>query len=230
MIVHFASGKQAALAAAAAVAINFVGVTPAFADAAEAELPVPLAVRYAAKQQTAEGETEQFGKLFKLWKSVERSAGPAFAQQGADENGQGQKPVSLARLAAPRLRVPVRGFTMTSGFGMRLHPLLGGRRPHLGIDLAARAGAPVFATADGIVSLAGWRGGYGLSVALEHGRGTQTRYGHMSRLNVANGQRVRKGDVIGFVGSTGRSTGPHLHYETRVNGQAVNPLPYIRGK
>ncbi len=120
--------------------------------------------------------------------------------------------------------LPVSASSLTSGFGMRAHPLLGVRRPHLGIDLAAPIGTPIFATSDGTVSRAQWLGGYGLFLALEHGNGVETRYGHMSQLNVASGQRVRKGDVIGFVGSTGMSTGPHLHYEMRVNGQAVNPV------
>lgn len=128
---------------------------------------------------------------------------------------------STARIASG---MPVASRAVTSGFGMRRHPLLGGLRAHAGVDLAAPAGAPVVATADGMVSTAAWSGGYGLLVAVEHGGGHQTRYAHLSRLNVAAGQRVRRGDVIGFVGSTGRSTGPHLHYETRMNGQAVNPL------
>lgn len=109
--------------------------------------------------------------------------------------------------------MPVASSFMTSGFGMREHPLLGGWRAHTGIDLAAPIGSPIRATADGLVSRADWFGGYGLFVSLEHGGGVQTRYGHMARMNVQEGQHVRKGDVIGYVGSTGRSTGPHLHYE-----------------
>jgi murein DD-endopeptidase MepM/ murein hydrolase activator NlpD len=104
----------------------------------------------------------------------------------------------------------------------------GGRRLHQGIDLASPTGTPIYAAADGFVGKADWFGAYGLYVQLEHGGELQTRYGHMSRLNVAPGQRVRKGDVIGYVGSTGRSTGPHLHYEVRIAGQAVNPVPYMQ--
>lgn len=122
--------------------------------------------------------------------------------------------------------MPVASRAVTSGFGMRWHPMLGGMRAHHGVDLAAPTGSPVVATADGTVSTASWAGGYGLLVALDHGGGRQTRYGHLSRLNVAAGQAVRRGEIIGFVGSTGRSTGPHLHYETRVNGHAVNPLAH----
>ena len=119
--------------------------------------------------------------------------------------------------------MPVAARAVTSGFGWRTHPILGGWRAHSGVDLAAPYGSPVVATADGVVNQANWRGGYGLFVAVQSG-GMETRYGHMSRLNVTAGQRVRQGDVIGYVGSTGRSTGPHLHYEVRVNGQAVDPM------
>jgi murein DD-endopeptidase MepM/ murein hydrolase activator NlpD len=120
--------------------------------------------------------------------------------------------------------MPVSARTMTSSFGMRRHPMLGGHRMHSGIDLAAPTGSPIVATSDGVVSAAGWNGGLGLAVALEHGGGLQTRFGHMSQLAVVPGQQVRRGQVIGYVGSTGRSTGPHLHYEMRVNGRAVNPI------
>ncbi len=159
---------------------------------------------------------------------------PAFTHvtfsKAADALGE---PVDFSRFMSSALRssalkgsrMPLGAATLTSGFGMRWNPVLGGIRPHLGIDLAAPAGTPIYATADGIVGKAQWQGGYGLLVALEHGAGLETRYGHMSRLNVATGQHVHRGDIIGFVGSTGNSTGPHLHYETRVNGQAVNPVP-----
>ena len=120
--------------------------------------------------------------------------------------------------------LPLASARLTSGFGMRGHPILGGYRMHAGVDLAAPFRSPIFAPSDATVRVAGWQGGHGLLVALDHGAGLQTRYGHMARLNVAAGQRVRKGDVIGYVGSTGLSTGPHLHYEMRVNGRAVDPF------
>jgi len=122
--------------------------------------------------------------------------------------------------------MPVSGARLSSGFGMRQHPILGSYRAHRGVDFAAPTGTPVRATSAGVVRSANWNGGYGLFVDLDNGKGVQTRYGHMSRLNVTSGQRVKKGDVIGYVGSTGRSTGPHLHYEVHVNGQAVNPLSH----
>jgi murein DD-endopeptidase MepM/ murein hydrolase activator NlpD len=124
--------------------------------------------------------------------------------------------------------MPVNDVRFTSGFGMRTNPVEGGRRAHKGVDLAGPTGTPIHAAADGVVGRADWFGGYGLYVALEHGGNMETRYGHMSRLNVAAGQRVHKGDVIGYIGSTGHSTGPHLHYEVRIAGEAVNPIPYLQ--
>jgi murein DD-endopeptidase MepM/ murein hydrolase activator NlpD len=119
---------------------------------------------------------------------------------------------------------PLASMALTSRFGMRSHPILGGVRMHSGVDLAAPAGSPVYATATGVVSFANWSGGYGLLVVVDHGGQLQTRFGHLSRLMVSPGQTVVQGQVLGLVGSTGRSTGPHLHYEVRRGGLAVNPL------
>lgn len=113
---------------------------------------------------------------------------------------------------------------LTSAFGWRTHPIHGGVRAHAGVDLAAPYGSPVVATGNGVVGSAAWAGGLGLTVSVLHGDGVQTRYGHLSRLNVVAGQQVSRGDVIGYVGSTGQSTGPHVHYEMRINGTAVDPL------
>jgi murein DD-endopeptidase MepM/ murein hydrolase activator NlpD len=100
---------------------------------------------------------------------------------------------------------------------------------HAGIDLAAPIGTPIYATADGIVSDAGWNsGGYGNLIKVDHGSGIETRYGHLSRILVSPGQRVTRGQQIGRMGSTGRSTGSHLHYEVRISGNAVNPIPFMR--
>lgn len=120
--------------------------------------------------------------------------------------------------------LPVAARALTSRFGMRGHPILGGRRMHSGIDLAAPSGSPVASPAAGVVSFANWSGGYGLLVTVEHGNGMQTRFAHLSRLMVSPGQRVTRGQLLGLVGSTGRSTGAHLHYEMRQNGRAVDPL------
>jgi murein DD-endopeptidase MepM/ murein hydrolase activator NlpD len=120
--------------------------------------------------------------------------------------------------------IPLASGRLTSRFGMRFDPLAGGHRMHSGIDLAAAEGTPVTAPQDGVVSFSNWSGGYGLLVAVEHASGVQTRYGHLSRVTVRPGQQVRKGQVLGLVGSTGRSTGPHLHYEIRHRGRAIDPL------
>ena len=120
--------------------------------------------------------------------------------------------------------MPLTRARLTSAFGYRKHPLHGSTRLHAGVDLAAPQGTPVQATADGVVTSAGWRGGYGILISLGHGGGVQTRYAHLSAIAVRPGTQVRAGQVIGYVGSTGNSTGPHLHYEVRVNGRAVNPL------
>jgi murein DD-endopeptidase MepM/ murein hydrolase activator NlpD len=120
--------------------------------------------------------------------------------------------------------LPLNNGRLSSGFGYRFHPLSGRYQPHAGVDLAAPMGSPVVATADGIVGLAGWMGGYGLTIQLDHGKAIQTRYAHLSATSVTPGQSVKKGQVIGLVGSTGRSTGPHLHYEVRVSEVAIDPL------
>jgi len=95
------------------------------------------------------------------------------------------------------------------------------------IDIPGAIGTPIYATADGIIAKAEWFGGYGNFIQIAHGNSIETRYGHMSRLNVQAGDRVRKGQIIGFMGSTGRSTGSHLHYEVRIDGDAVNPLSFV---
>ena len=123
------------------------------------------------------------------------------------------------------LRSPLKFSRISSGFSRsRLHPILQVRRPHLGVDFAAPTGTPVRAAADGVVTLAGWQGGYGKTVRLRHGRGLETLYGHLSRIHVRPGQRVEQGALIGAVGSTGLSTAPHLDYRTVKDGVFVNPL------
>jgi murein DD-endopeptidase MepM/ murein hydrolase activator NlpD len=118
---------------------------------------------------------------------------------------------------------PVPG-RVTSPFGKRFHPILGYERMHKGVDLAAAYGSPIVAAADGRVVSAGWHGGYGNQVAIAHGGGMQTTYGHMSRIAAFAGEAVRRGQVIGYVGSTGLSTGPHVHFEVTKDGRPVNPL------
>jgi murein DD-endopeptidase MepM/ murein hydrolase activator NlpD len=205
-ILRFALGALAALAFA----------TPALANsAASADIAAPLRAAEAARNGTTDSSDDEFRRLFASWQSLET-------------NRTAIAPVRRGTASIPSL-VPVNSSRlMSSGFGMRVHPVLGGYRAHKGIDLPASTGTPIRATADGVVGKADWFGGYGLFVELEHGANMETRYGHMSRIAVAEGQSVRKGDIIGYVGTTGRSTGPHLHYEVRIAGQAVNPMPYMQ--
>jgi murein DD-endopeptidase MepM/ murein hydrolase activator NlpD len=132
-------------------------------------------------------------------------------------------------LGAIPVRRPVDGEVDTSSsFGVRTDPFTGSPAMHTGVDLHGETGEPVRATADGKVTAAGWSGGYGRMVDVDHGNGLSTRYGHLSSFDVHVGQSVRMGQVVGRVGSTGRSTGPHLHYETRVRGEAVDPQKFLR--
>ncbi|WP_156135414.1 M23 family metallopeptidase [Novosphingobium malaysiense] len=120
--------------------------------------------------------------------------------------------------------MPVSSARISSAFGKREHPILGGVRQHAGVDLAVPTGTPVAATSEGTVTFAGWSGGYGLLVKVKQPKGLETRFAHLSRTAVTVGQQVKRGEIIGFAGSTGRSTGPHVHYEVRLNGRPLNPL------
>ena len=129
-------------------------------------------------------------------------------------------------IAIPSVR-PVDTLRFTSNFGIRTDPFNGSARMHAGVDIPGPVGTPVYATADGTVDRAERAGGYGNLVELDHGKGIQTRYGHLSRILVAQGAHVTRGQLIALMGSTGRSTGPHLHYEVRMDGRAVNPAPFL---
>ena len=132
-------------------------------------------------------------------------------------------------LALVPYRKPVIGeVEFTSGFGVRSDPFLGRPAMHTGLDFRAASGDPVRATANGKVVSSGWAGGYGRMVEIDHGNGLSTRYGHLSEIGVKVGDAIKIGQVIGAVGSTGRSTGPHLHYETRIDGDAVDPQKFLR--
>lgn len=173
--------------------------------------------------EIADSGDTRFKSLFSSWTAMEKAAPTAGTIEAPAAYSS---PVPMRGISVPS-RMPLEGAALTSSFGMRNHPVLGGRRQHTGIDLAAPTGTPVYATADGVVSRADWFSSYGLYISVEHGASMQTRYAHLSRLAVASGDSVKKGDLIGYVGSTGRSTGPHLHYEVRVEGLAVNPIPYM---
>ncbi len=144
----------------------------------------------------------------------------------ADSWGKINGATSKVEVAVPSIN-PVEIMKFSSGFGYRNAPTRGASRNHKGIDIPGPVGTPIYATADGSIGRAQWVSGYGKFVEINHGNAVQTRYGHMSALNVTPGQRIRKGDIIGYMGSTGRSTGSHLHYEVRIAGEAINPTAFL---
>lgn len=149
----------------------------------------------------------QFKALFNSWKRLDQ------LQQG------------MASIPSVK---PVQAVSINSSFGVRSDPFRGGAAMHSGVDIPGPIGTPIYATADGIVARSGWVGGYGNLVELGHGRGIQTRYGHLSAILVTAGSKVKRGQQIGLMGSTGRSTGSHLHYEVRLEGAAINPVPFLQ--
>lgn len=149
-----------------------------------------------------------FKQLFTSWKKLDNLAGGAIAIPS-------DKPVKTAEF--------------TSAFGVRSDPFRRGAALHAGIDLAGPVGTEIYATADGTVLRSGWNsGGYGNLIEIDHGRGIVTRYGHLSRILVSTGDHISRGQLIGRMGSTGRSTGSHLHYEVRIDDRPVNPIPFMR--
>ncbi|MBV9558384.1 MAG: M23 family metallopeptidase, partial [Pseudolabrys sp.] len=161
---------------------------------------------------------------------LKKAAASSFEQQIARVNAARAQLERLNNsLVAVPIRKPVEGdIDMSSPFGSRMDPFMRGPAIHTGVDLRGDTGDPVHVTAAGTVVTASWQGGYGNMIEVDHHNGLSTRYGHLSKIEVKVGQRVRIGDVIGLIGSTGRSTGPHLHYETRVNDTAVNPEKFFR--
>lgn len=199
--------KLFALPIAAGIAM---AATPAAADGSDMVASYPMLDDEQSPTVIGDGDA-QYRQLFAEWKALDE-VGPA--------------PIREHMIAVPS-GMPLLDAKLTSNYGMRTHPVIGGRRKHNGIDLAAPTGTPIYATADGVVSMAKYYGSYGNYVQIEHGADLQTRFAHMSKFVVSDGERVTKGQLIGYVGSTGRSTGPHLHYEVRMAGRAVNPLPYM---
>jgi murein DD-endopeptidase MepM/ murein hydrolase activator NlpD len=189
---------------ATAVALRQLGFNPARFHGAAAAVggpyePVPA----------ADNADPRFRELFTTWRQLDQL-----------EHG----------VAAIPSAMPLQSnANFTSGYGIRSDPFRGRAAMHAGIDLAGPMGTPIYATADGIVGRSEWNnGGYGNLVEIDHGQGIQTRYGHLSQRIAQPGQRVRRGDLIGLMGSTGRSTGSHLHYEVRIDGRAVNPVPFMQ--
>jgi murein DD-endopeptidase MepM/ murein hydrolase activator NlpD len=179
--------------------------------------------RVAVEKQYLDGRFSRYGRILAAELVRGERAIPAVRFEGGGKV-EYYSPQGLP-LRKTLLRSPLKFSRISSGFSRsRLHPILHVRRPHLGVDFAAPTGTPVRAAADGVVTLAGWQGGYGKTVRLRHGRGLETLYGHLSRIHVRPGQRVEQGALIGAVGSTGLSTAPHLDYRTVKDGVFVNPL------
>ena len=154
------------------------------------------------------GSDATFKQLFTSWKKLDS--------------------ISQGAIAVPSEK-PVKTAAFTSGYGVRSDPFRHSAAMHAGIDLAGPVGTAIYATADGVVADAGYnKGGYGNLIKIDHGRGIETRYGHLSAILVSPGQRVVRGQQIARMGSTGRSTGSHLHYEVRIDGRAVNPIPFMK--
>lgn len=150
-----------------------------------------------------------YRSLFMSWKKLD----------GLDNKAAGA-------ISIPSIK-PVTEMSFSSGFGVRVDPFRRTAAMHPGVDLPGPQGTPIYATADGVVSYAQWMNGYGNLVELDHGKGLATRYGHLSKILVGENQHVHRGDLIALMGSTGRSTGSHLHYEVRIDGRAVNPVPFL---
>lgn len=191
-----------------------------------------------ARARRAEAAMRKLNLDPKLMRRQTQAAmgGPFEALTGADDIDPRfeRLGLSLARMAVleraldgiPQV-VPASVENITSGFGYRRDPFNGRGAMHSGIDFKGAVGSPIFAAADGRVTFAGWKAGYGKAIEITHGNGMLTRYAHLSRIGVKVGQPVEAGTTIGGLGNTGRSTGPHLHFEVRINDRAVNPRPFL---
>ena len=188
--------------------------------------PDACAARLATSACVSENRTQPADRSFRCASPTDAS----FERQVARIHQARAHVERLTRtLATVPVRKPVEGeLDESSGFGVRTRSVPRSPAMHTGIDFRGDSGDPVHATAAGTVVEAGWSGGYGRMVEIDHGSGFSTRYGHLSKIDVKVGQSIKIGQVIGEIGSTGRSTGPHLHYETRIDGEAVNPQKFLR--
>ena len=183
-----------------------VGIDPARFQPQPVAMGGPYLAADSAEAAADMAADAQFRALFQTWKKLDSL-----------EDGL---------ISIPSVQ-PVVNMAFTSNFGIRSDPFRGTAAFHPGVDIQCPTGTAVYATADGVVDKAERSGGYGNLVEIDHGRGIQTRFGHLSKILVTAGQRVRRGQLIALSGSTGRSTGPHLHYEVRIDGRAVNPMPFL---
>lgn len=194
--------------------------------------PIPMSQRYPFLAEENGYEDIKDLETVKLLNSIKQRAdrlcvGLAVQSRSFDTIAQLASKKSEMLQSIPAIRPLPNMYAISSGFGRRYHPILKVLRPHTGIDIAAAKGTPVYATADGTVSASDPGSGYGITVVLNHGYSYQTLYAHLSKKAVKAGQHVTRGQIIGYVGSTGMSSGPHLHYEVIKGGTRVNPVHYF---
>ena len=188
---------------------------------ADIESNAAVLAEFAAAEQQA--ETDVANMVIALEKQRQAEAAAAAAAAGGGGGGGG------SAVGTGNFLWPASSNYITSRFGLRIHPITGVQKSHTGIDIGAGAGTNVLAAAPGVVTMASWNGGYGNCVMIDHGNGYQTLYAHMSSITVANGAAVSAGTVVGLVGSTGVSTGPHLHFEIFASGARVDPEQFFSG-
>ena len=196
--------------------------------------PLPISLREAGFGGSNRYEFYKNSKYAALLTDIDRNL-DMMSKKLVVQSTSYDEVLSMARTKEKRLNarpaiqpISIKNLTrFGSAFGMRMHPILKVKKMHEGIDLTARRGTPIFATADGLVLQAEpTTGGYGNKILIDHGFGYRTLYGHCNKINVERGQKVKRGDIIGTVGSTGLSISPHLHYEVHVHGRKVNPINY----
>ena len=198
---------------------------------AQAARDAQAAVRYQVNVEIA-NYNEALGEIIDRQDEFEAAARELETQSAAIAESLGRRVSTASERASSssgsgRLGTPLASIRVSSPYGWRIHPIYGDRRLHTGVDLNATSGTSIRAAGDGVVVSAGWLGGYGNATIIDHGGGVATLYGHQSAILVREGQEVKRGQVIGRVGCTGSCTGPHLHYEVRINGNPVDPSPYL---
>jgi len=213
--------KQAGASADAAGVADGRRVSAGLLADAEAQVAERDRLYGEANARKSEFDTE----LADLAAQSEAVSAVLRARRGLDAESAGSE--ASAAAGGGQLADPYPGASFGSPFGPRVHPVFGTVRMHTGVDIGGEAGDAIHAADDGVVVSAGWLGGYGNATVIDHGGGIATLYGHQSQILVSEGERVTRGEVIGRVGCTGTCTGPHLHFEVRINGDPVDPVPYI---
>lgn len=184
---------------------------------------------YEENEQAEKELADEIDELMKELQRQEAAAAAAAARPSGGGSSGGNSNTGSSVMGSGSFVWPATSYLVTSEYGYRVHPLQGVQKFHSGVDIGAGAGTPIYAAAAGTVATATYNDSYGNYVLINHGGGNSTLYAHMSSMAVSSGAYVTQGQVIGYVGSTGWSTGPHLHYEVRLNGSTVNPLSYYSG-